>query len=422
MKKLLLISSITLLTHHIYGQCMPSITNETVTASQNTICAGQSSTISISASLPGVKYYLRDNATNSVVAGPTNGNGNPLAFNTGTLATTKTFHVYAETQPGGNVALDFDGSGDMIYTDTYSAATNSLTIEAWIYPRALQYRRIISNHDGTPNPGEFLFDTNSPTNNGRGLRFYVVGPSGTSHSVTISNVLTLNTWNHVASSFDNGVMRLYVNGAVVATSTASFTTLPAHINEITIGEDPLTVIPEYFNGIIDDVRIWNTARTASQISTNMTNCLVGNEVGLKNYWKLFENSGTKILDIVTNKVGSMAGGMTATSWTSGNVNCGTAICTFTMTNLKTITVASCTGLEELSIANHEVIVYPNPTNSSITIKTNETIETVTVYNLLGQVVQQEATNPFSVEQLPAGVYTLQIKTQNGMGTTRFVKE
>jgi hypothetical protein len=37
-------------------------------------------------------------------------------------------------------------------------------------------------------------------------------------------------------------------------------------------------------------------------------------------------------------------------------------------------------------------------------------------------VQQETTNIFSVEQLPAGVYTLQIKTQNGMGTSRFIKE
>lgn len=422
MKKLLLLSSIALLTHQINAQCMPSITNETITASQNTICPGQTSTISIGASLPGVKYYLRDNATNAVVAGPTNGNGGPLAFSTGTLATTKTFHVYAETQPGGNVALDFNGATDKIYTDTYSAATNSLTLEAWIYPRATNYRRIISNHDGTPNPGEFLFDTSSPTNNGRGLRFYVVGPSNATHSVTISNVLTLNTWNHVASSFDNGLMRIYVNGNIVATSTASFTTIPAHVNEITIGEDPLTIIPEYFNGLIDDVRIWNTARTVTQISGNMNNCLLGNESGVKNYWKFFENSGTKVLDIVTNSVGSMSGGMTATSWTSGNVNCGTAFCTFTMTNLKTITVATCTGLEELSLANHEVVAYPNPANSSITIKTNENIETVTVYNLLGEMVQQESTTSFSVEQLPAGIYTLQIKTQNGMSTTRFVKE
>jgi hypothetical protein len=422
MKKLLLISSIALLTYQINAQCFPSITNETVTASQNTVCIGQSSTISIGASLPGVKYYLRDNTTNTVVAGPSNGNGGPLAFNTGSLAVTKTFHIYGETQPGGNVALDFDGSNDMIYTDTYPVATNSLTIEAWIYPRATSYKRILSNYKATTFVGQFGFDTYAPTNNGRGLRLFLVGGASITTSVTISNVLTLNTWNHVAGTFDNGVMRLYVNGIAVATSTAPFTSLAGSTNEITIGEDPSIITAEYFNGMIDDVRIWTTARTASEISTNMTNCLVGNEAGLKNYWKLFENSGTKILDIVTNSVGTMGGGMSATAWTSGNVNCGTATCNLIMTNLKTITVSACTGLAELSSTNAEVIVYPNPTNSTLTIKTEETIETATVYNLLGSVVLEETNKSFSVEQLPAGVYTLQIKTANGIGTVRFVKE
>ncbi|MBP7810297.1 MAG: SBBP repeat-containing protein [Bacteroidia bacterium] len=72
--------------------------------------------------------------------------------------------------------------------------------------------------------------------------------------------------------------------------------------------------------------------------------------------------------------------------------------------------------------NITAVVYPNPTNSTLNIKTEETIESVTVYNLLGAVVLEEKNNSFSVEQLPAGVYTLQIKTANGIGTVRFVKE
>ncbi len=418
MKKLLLLSSITLLTLQINAQCLPAINNETLTASQNTLCSGQTTTISIPYSLPGIQYSLRDNATNTVVTGPLNGNGNPLAFSTGALTTTKTFHVYGESKPGGNVALDFNGVNNMINTNTYSSATNSLTIEAWIYPRATSYKRILSNYTGTTFVGQFGFDTSGPTNNGRGLRFFVIGGASLTRSVTVSNVLTLNTWNHVAGTFDNGVMRLFVNGTAVATSTAPFTSIPANGNEITIGEDPSIVVSEFFDGMMDDIRIWTTARTATEISTNMNNCLVGNETGLKNYWKLFENSGTGILDIVTNSAGSTTGA----TWASGNVNCGTATCNAIMTNLKTITVSPCTGLAELSSTNAEVIVYPNPTNSTLTIKTEETIETVTVYNLLGAVVLEEKNNSFTVEQLPAGVYTLRIKTTNGLGTTRFVKE
>ncbi len=341
MRKLLLFSLITLSIQKINAQCLPAINNETISVSQSTICSGTTSTITIGSSLPGIKYSLRDDATNAVVAGPTNGTGAALSFNTGALTSSKTFNVYAETQPGGNVALDFDGSNDIINTNTFSSSTSSLTLEAWIFPRATAYRRILSNYYqfNQNDLGQFTFDTYNPNNNGRGLRFVAVGGTGTTFSVTASNVLTLNSWNHVAGVFANGVMKLYVNGLAVATSTAPFTTLPANSNEITIGMDPYNfAVASFFDGKIDDIRIWNSARTATEISNNMNNCLVGNEVGLKNYFKLFENSGIKTLDIVTNAIGTMSGMTASTAWTSGNVDCGTTTCNFEMTNLKTVTV------------------------------------------------------------------------------------
>ena len=45
------------------------------------------------------------------------------------------------------------------------------------------------------------------------------------------------------------------------------------------------LISEYFNGKMDDIRIWTTTRTQAQIAGNMNNCLIGNESGLKNYFK-----------------------------------------------------------------------------------------------------------------------------------------
>lgn len=80
-----------------------------------------------------------------------------------------------------------------------------------------------------------------------------------------------------------------------------------------------------------------------------------------------------------------------------------------------------TSINETNIAV-EVMVYPNPTYSSLTIKSVEAIETVKVYNLLGTLVLEEKNNSISVEQLPAGIYILQIKTENGIGNCRFVKE
>ena len=564
MKKLLLISLTTLLTQKINAQCLPAINNETISVSQSTICSGKTTTISTGASLPGIKYSLRDDATNAVVAGPTNGTGAAIPFNTGTLSTTKTFNVYAETQPGGNVAIDFDGSNDIINTNTFSSATSSLTLEAWIFPRAAAYRRILSNYYQYNQTalGQFTFDTYNPTNNGRGLRFVTVGGTGTTFSVTASNVLTLNSWNHVAGTFANGVMKIYVNGIAVATSTAPFTTLPANTNEITIGMDPYNfAVASFFDGKMDDIRIWNTARTATEISNNMNSCLIGNEIGLKNYFKLFENSGTTILDIVTNSVGTMSG-MTSTAWTTGNVDCGTATCNFEMTNLITVTVSPsptitvnsggicpgnsftitpsgantytiqgvsaiktptanasytvvgtssvgcisstfatssvtinslptinattsntsicvgetatltangastyvwnpggtgttisvsptvtttysvigteangcqnnsvitqsvnlCTGINQLTNSTNIISIFPNPSSTILTVKTDEDIQTILIYNSLGALVQTEKTNSFSVAQLSSGLYILNIKTEKGTSTIRFIKE
>lgn len=75
-----------------------------------------------------------------------------------------------------------------------------------------------------------------------------------------------------------------------------------------------------------------------------------------------------------------------------------------------------------TISGFEAVVYPNPSTSVITIKTEENIETVQVYNLLGELVLQNSMSTFSVAELPAGVYTIQIQTIKGMGTTRFVKQ
>jgi hypothetical protein len=52
----------------------------------------------------------------------------------------------------------------------------------------------------------------------------------------------------------------------------------------------------YYEGVIDEVRIWNVARTASEINSNMNTCLVGNETGLEVYYRMSEGSGSTLTD------------------------------------------------------------------------------------------------------------------------------
>jgi len=69
-----------------------------------------------------------------------------------------------------------------------------------------------------------------------------------------------------------------------------------------------------------------------------------------------------------------------------------------------------------------VNVYPNPVNEQLTIQTNETIETISIYNTVGKLVMQQNSKSFSVADLAKGIYQAVVKTNKGFGTVRFVVE
>ncbi len=94
------------------------------------------------------------------------------------------------------------------------------------------------------------------------------------------------------------------------------------------------------------------------------------------------------------------------------------------TNKAVITqsVSSCAGITDLQNTRIDVSVFPNPSSTNLTVKTDEEIQTISIYNSLGALVQTEKTNSFSVEQLAAGLYILNIKTDKGTSMVRFIKE
>ncbi len=67
-------------------------------------------------------------------------------------------------------------------------------------------------------------------------------------------------------------------------------------------------------------------------------------------------------------------------------------------------------------------LFPNPASNNLTVQTADKIETISIYNTLGALVQIETNNEFSVAQLPTGIYIIEIKTVNGNSTARFIKE
>jgi hypothetical protein len=73
-------------------------------------------------------------------------------------------------------------------------------------------------------------------------------------------------------------------------------------------------------------------------------------------------------------------------------------------------------------ADIKIELYPNPTNDLVNILTTSKIETIQIFNAMGELVQVENTTNFSLSKLTNGVYFIQIQTNEGMATQLIVKE
>lgn len=169
-------------------------------------------------------------------------------------------------------ALGFDGSNDYVDLGTAGSLKPSaaLTEEFWVKPanwNPANEQELISCFESS-GYGMYLSGGNL---------FFRLWPSGASGyrgvSYPVSN-LTNNTWYHLAGTFDGRYIQLYVNGVLVGTDDLGSTKTVSYIaNNFLIGADAGGVgqVPDgmYFNGQIDEVRIWNVARTQAQVQASM---------------------------------------------------------------------------------------------------------------------------------------------------------
>ena len=124
--------------------------------------------------------------------------------------------------------------------------------------------------------------------------------------------LALNTWTHLAGTFDGSKAKLYVNGQVVVERIAS-SQVNTHVSlHIGAGHLPETNVASFFfPGQIAEVCIWNKVRTQQEIQSDMNKRLTGKEAGLVGYWPLNKGSGNIVIDKTGNgKNGIIQGGAT----------------------------------------------------------------------------------------------------------------
>ncbi|RLD55818.1 MAG: hypothetical protein DRJ05_12340 [Bacteroidetes bacterium] len=129
--------------------------------------------------------------------------------------------------------------------------------------------------------------------------------------ITGDNVIYPNAWFHVAGSWDGSTLSIYING-VLAASMPWSNTADGSTNNTLIGRYNGTG-PHFFRGYIDEVRIWNEARTELQIRENMYKELdnPGAETSLIAYYPLNEGTGQTSADLSQNNNTAILGGTIA---------------------------------------------------------------------------------------------------------------
>jgi len=184
---------------------------------------------------------------------------------------------YALEVSGATVTIDDDQ--DVLRLGTY-------TYEFWL--KDLQgptgsWRNIFCKGGGNSSSGRGPLLALRP--NEQGLH-YDHSTGSAQSTLNVMEGIGPNEWNHVALVLTalDGDQKIYLNGVEVATRAS------AGLTDET--QEPVLQIGMGANVVVDDFRVWNYARTETEVQEQMAQELEGDEEGLVGYWKFNEGTGT----------------------------------------------------------------------------------------------------------------------------------
>ncbi|MFD2892898.1 LamG-like jellyroll fold domain-containing protein [Flavobacterium chuncheonense] len=356
-------------------------------------------------------------------------------------------------------ALHFDGVNDYVQTDVLPMTGNTArTVEAWIKTTKNSLptgqgglgQSVITDW-GSISPNGYRFTFNLLFNNA--IRLEVAG-NGISGNIAVND----GNWHHVAVVWDPAAVStstsvsLYVDGILDVTGNLTVNVNTGATTNLRIGQRIDGTGP--FQGSIDEVRVWNFAKTQTQIANDMNTEFCSSQSGLVTYFKFNEGvvegvntglttindnsggnytgtlnnfaltgttsnfvaGGNLTLTTVDNTVTNNGGVLTATQTgaTYQWVDCDNGNALISGENAQTFspsvngnyavninlngceTISNCIQVTSLSSNsfdfNNKITIYPNPLSSILNLNLDETFEEVSVkvINSLGQVVAAQS--------------------------------
>jgi hypothetical protein len=212
----------------------------------------------------------------------------------------------AQLIPAPARALRCDGtSGYVRWVPTNTLGTN-FTVEAWVRPFTTNTHICIL---GTREGAEYTFDMKFSPSPSRVHGDIGNGTAWLTPSADTPLSFTSSNWYHIAYVVTPTNYTIYTNGSAAGSGAYSGTPM------LYRPTSPLRVgnyggPGEFWNGDIDEVRIWNTARSAAQIQSYYQRPALGTETNLVLLWHFDEVSGTNAIDASgSGKTGALLGGV-----------------------------------------------------------------------------------------------------------------
>jgi hypothetical protein len=197
----------------------------------------------------GLIAHYTFNETSGTTAADSSGNGN-----TGTL-TNMTGSEWTTGKVGGG--LTFDGTNDYVGLGNVHNNLGDATVSAWVYVQGGSgtWRSILMKN-------KILgFELNS----GNGITLFFGNGSAWGSGVNSASTVSMNQWVHVAGTRPGSTVTMYIDGVSDGTGSNSAT----GSNSLSLGIGARQLVSSangHLPGIIDDVRLYNTALSASDVS------------------------------------------------------------------------------------------------------------------------------------------------------------
>ncbi len=306
----------------------------------------------------------------------------------------------------------FNGESSLLFNTDSSYAkcqptdelnlTQNLTLEAWVKPYnygSYEFGRIVDKENFSLH---LIGDI--PGMNKNSVSFYLINSNNTiSYTDSKENAVQLNEWQHFAVTYEaaTSTAKMYING-VLQEADYLYGVPDGEVMfngnfDLTIGNSIDHNLA--FNGLIDEVRVWNVVRTDQEISTWMYDFVEKDAPGLIGYWHMNEGNGNELMDLSDLHNDAEIANVV---WENG--------------------VDVLTGIEDTNPGDAMLPQtfeleqnYPNPFNPITTIRfalPKASYVKLDVYDIQGRLVKSLA----DVSQMQAGYYTAQWDGTNTVGT------